>query len=38
MLVDRIGAKFLLIELIKGMGVTLRYYMIKPKATLNYPI
>jgi NADH-quinone oxidoreductase subunit I len=36
MLVDRIGAKFLLVELIKGMGVTLRY-MFKPKATLNYP-
>ena len=36
MLVDRIGGKFLLIEIIQGMGVTLRY-MFKPKATLNYP-
>jgi NADH-quinone oxidoreductase subunit I len=34
--IDRIGRKFLLVELLKGMGVTLRY-MFKPKATLNYP-
>jgi NADH-quinone oxidoreductase subunit I len=33
---DRSARSFLLIELIKGMGVTLRY-MFKPKATLNYP-
>jgi NADH-quinone oxidoreductase subunit I len=33
---DRIAASYLLIELWKGMGTTLRY-MFKPKATLNYP-
>src|SRR3954469_5303859 len=32
----RTSRSFLVIELIKGMGVTLRY-MFKPKATLNYP-
>jgi NADH-quinone oxidoreductase subunit I len=36
MYLDRTSRSFLLIELIKGMGVTLRY-MFKPKATLNYP-
>jgi NADH-quinone oxidoreductase subunit I len=34
--IDRIGTKFLLVEHLKGMGVTLRY-IFKPKATLNYP-
>jgi len=33
---DRAARTFLLVELVKGMGVTLRY-MFKPKATINYP-
>ncbi len=33
---DRTARSFLLLELIAGMGTTLRY-MFKPKVTLNYP-
>src|SRR4051794_20467407 len=36
MRIGRVAASLLLVELLKGMGSTLRY-MFKPKATLNYP-
>ncbi len=35
-LLDRTARSFLLVELIAGLGVTLRY-MFKPKVTINYP-
>jgi NADH-quinone oxidoreductase subunit I len=35
-LLDRTARSFLLVELLGGLGVTLRY-MFKPKATINYP-
>ena len=34
---DRTARKFLLGELLSGLGITLRYAF-KPKATINYPI
>ena len=33
---DRTARSFFLIELVKGLALTLRYFF-KPKATLNYP-
>jgi len=33
---DRIAQSYLLLDLLPGMGTTLRY-MFKPKATQNYP-
>jgi ferredoxin len=36
MRIDRIAARYLLLELLRGMGMTLRY-MFRQKATLNYP-
>jgi NADH-quinone oxidoreductase subunit I len=36
MRIDQLAARYLLTELLRGMGTTLRY-MFKPKATLNYP-
>jgi NADH-quinone oxidoreductase subunit I len=35
-LLDRTARSFLLLELLSGMSLTLRYFF-KPKATLNYP-
>ncbi|HQT66415.1 MAG: NADH-quinone oxidoreductase subunit I [Rhodospirillales bacterium 20-60-12] len=35
-LLDRTARSFLLLELLSGMALTLRYFF-KPKATLNYP-
>src|SRR4051812_24079464 len=36
MRIDRVAARFLMIELLRGMALTLRYFF-KPKVTLNYP-
>ncbi len=36
MRIDRIAARYPLLELLRGMGMTLRY-MFRQKATLNYP-
>jgi NADH-quinone oxidoreductase subunit I len=36
MRLDRIAASYLMIDLIKGMATTLRYFF-RPKATQNYP-
>ncbi|MDP9195721.1 MAG: NADH-quinone oxidoreductase subunit NuoI [Pseudomonadota bacterium] len=33
---DRIARSFLLLDVIKGLGLTLRY-MFRPRATINYP-
>ncbi|MGC9268858.1 NADH-quinone oxidoreductase subunit NuoI [Acidiphilium sp.] len=35
-LLDRTARRFLLLEILSGMGITLRYFF-KRKATLNYP-
>jgi NADH-quinone oxidoreductase subunit I len=34
--IDRTARAFLLVELVQGLALTLRY-MFKPKVTINYP-
>ncbi|MBR9781040.1 MAG: NADH-quinone oxidoreductase subunit I, partial [Rhodospirillales bacterium] len=34
--IDRTARSFLLVELVSGMALTLKY-MFKPKVTINYP-